>query len=81
MGCIRIPATLNTFIDHHGLLDADYEWAMARGEELWMIRPDRDPTPWSGRYLVVVDSGINGRPAWSPDEAKPATHTRSQTRP
>lgn len=24
-GCVRIPATLNTFIDMHGLLDADYE--------------------------------------------------------
>lgn len=56
-GCIRIPATLNSFIDRYGLLDADYEQAMAKGKKFWVIRPDRSPTPWSGRYLVVVDSG------------------------
>ena len=26
-GCIRIPATLNRFLDRHGVLDADYERA------------------------------------------------------
>lgn len=65
-GCIRIPATLNTFIDRYGLLDADYEQALAKGEKPWMLRPDRVPTPWSGRYLIVVDSGSTERPAWSP---------------
>ena len=24
-GCVRIPATLNTFLDHYGILDAEYE--------------------------------------------------------
>lgn len=66
-GCIRISATLNTFVDHHGLLDADYELALGNGKRLWMIRPDRAPTPWSGRYLVIVDSGSIERPAWSPE--------------
>lgn len=56
-GCIRIPATLNSFIDRYGLLDADYELAMAKGKKFWVIRSDRTPTPWSGRYLVIVDSG------------------------
>jgi hypothetical protein len=68
-GCIRIPATLNTFIDRYGLLDADYEQALAEGKKLWMIRPDRIPTPWSGRYLVIVDSDSTERPAWSPEPA------------
>ncbi len=68
-GCIRIPATLNTFIDRYGLLDADYEQALANGKKLWMIRPDRTPTPWSGRYLVVVESDSTKRPAWSPEPA------------
>lgn len=66
-GCIRIPATLNTFIDRYGILDGDYEQALARGEELWVLRADRISTPWAGRYLVIVDSGITKRPAWSPD--------------
>lgn len=66
-GCIRIPATLNTFIDRYGILDADYEQAMANGKKLWMIRADRTPTPWSGRYLVIVDSNSLERPGWSPE--------------
>jgi len=68
-GCIRIPATLNTFIDRYGLLDGDYEQALASGKKFWVIRPDRTPTPWSGRYLVIVDSGSIQRPAWSPEPA------------
>jgi len=64
-GCIRIPAALNVFIDRHGLLDADYEQALARGEPIWVLRADRRPTLWPGRYLVVVDSGATTRPPWS----------------
>jgi hypothetical protein len=66
-GCIRIPATLNTFIDRYGLLDADYETALANGKTLWVIRADRLATPWSGRYLVIIDSDSTERPAWSPE--------------
>ncbi len=72
-GCIRIPATLNTFIDRYGLLDADYERAMILGKKFFVILPTREPTPWSGRYLVVVDSKRLERPPWSPlpDASKP----------
>jgi hypothetical protein len=73
MGCIRIPATLNLLLDHYGILDADYEQAMASGEDFWMLLPDREPTPWPGRYLVVMDSNRATRPAWSP---RPGTKTR-----
>lgn len=66
-GCIRIPATLDVFIDRHGLLDAEYEQALAKGRKLWVLRPDRIPTPWSGRYLVIVDSDSITRPSWSPE--------------
>lgn len=67
-GCIRIPASLNRLIDLYGLLDADYERALAEGEgrRLWMLLPERQPTPWSGRYLVVVDSQSTARPPWAP---------------
>lgn len=65
-GCIRIPATLDTFLDRHGVLDADYELALSRGETFWVLRHDRLGTRWPGRYLVVVDSGRTQRPAWSP---------------
>jgi hypothetical protein len=66
-GCIRIPATLNVFIDSHGVLDADYEAALAAGQALWVIKPQRPTIPWPGRYMVIVDSMLAGRPAWSPD--------------
>jgi hypothetical protein len=65
-GCIRIPATLNTFIDHYGILDADYDRAVAEGRTLWVLNPSREPTPWSGRYMVVVDTKRDQRPFWSP---------------
>ena len=65
-GCIRIPAALDVFIDRHGLLDADYEAAVRAGQHLWELREDRKPTPWPGRWLVIVDSLRGTRPAWSP---------------
>jgi hypothetical protein len=65
-GCVRIPAALNVFFDHHGILDADYEARVAAGESLWILKPRRDSTPWAGHYLVVIDSAQKARPAWSP---------------
>lgn len=44
-GCIRIPATMNRFLDHHAMLDAAYEAALAQGHKFWVLRPDREPTP------------------------------------
>ncbi len=64
-GCIRIPATLDVLLDRYGILDADYETATAEGETFWVIPGNRQPTQWSGRYLVIVDSGITARPAWA----------------
>lgn len=65
-GCIRIPASLNDFLDRHGVLDADYEQALASGARMWVMRADRTPVPDPGRYLVVIDSGRIERPDWSP---------------
>jgi hypothetical protein len=69
-GCIRIPATLNAFIDHYGILDGDYEKAMAAGMTFWVLPKTREATPWSGRFLVVVDTERTARPAWSPAPRK-----------
>jgi hypothetical protein len=65
-GCVRIPASLNVFIDHHGILDAEYEALVQSGKSLWVLHSDRKVTPWAGRFIVVVDSGRKTRPAWSP---------------
>jgi hypothetical protein len=64
-GCVRIPATLNSFIDQYGILDGDYKTAMAQGQTFWVLSKTRKPTPWSGEFLVVVDTGRTERPAWS----------------
>lgn len=64
-GCIRIPATLNQFFDQYGILDADYEHALAEGHSFWVLRPDREPTPWSGRFLIVVETTRASRPDWA----------------
>jgi hypothetical protein len=65
-GCIRISASFNRFIDHYGILDAQYERALAEGQPLWVLSADREPTPWSGQFLVVVDTRRDRRPDWSP---------------
>jgi hypothetical protein len=65
-GCVRIPASLNVFLDHYGILDREYEALVAGGRSLWVLHSDRVVTPWAGRYIVVVDSQRKARPAWSP---------------
>lgn len=76
-GCVRIPATLNVFLDLHGVLDADYEAAAARGDSLWILKPHRQTIPWPGRYLVIVDSQTLDRPSWSPDPSVPGAKPAS----
>ena len=82
-GCIRIPASLNRFIDHYGLIDAEYERAAREGRYLWVLLPKRAPTRWPGRYLVVIDSERENRPAWAgwppPRTAQPSALRRGAT--
>lgn len=47
-------------------MDADYQQALADGKLLWVIKGDRCPYAWPGRYMVIVDSETSERPAWSP---------------
>jgi hypothetical protein len=64
-GCIRIPASLNRLIDLYGLLDGDYEQSLLAGKNMWMLHPQRQATPWSGRYLIVVETLRTERPTWA----------------
>ncbi|MEA9569110.1 hypothetical protein [Polynucleobacter sp. AP-Nickl1-40-C4] len=63
-GCIRIPADMNFFLDHYGILDADYDEAMERGQHFWVMRSDRIAVKTPGRYLVVIESEAKSRPLW-----------------
>lgn len=56
-GCVRVPATMNRFLDRHGVLDVDYERDAPNDPRLAsVLLPDRDPTPLAGHALIVVDS-------------------------
>ena len=79
-GCIRIPASLNSFIDRRGLLDADYAQALVQGRAMWMLRADRQPLAWPGRWMVVVDSQTRERPAWSPLPTPPTQRAQAAAR-
>ncbi|MFX1764737.1 L,D-transpeptidase [Paraburkholderia sp. A1RI-2L] len=65
-GCVRIPASLNAFIDHYGIVDAEYQALVDSGKSLWVLHPGREVTPWAGRFIVVIDSQRKTRPAWAP---------------
>ena len=54
-GCVRIPATMNRFLDRHGVLDADYERAAVNDIRYRaLLMPDRVPSPLAGNAMVVV---------------------------
>jgi hypothetical protein len=78
-GCIRIPGSLNRFLDHYGILDADYEHTVRDGSHLWVLDLNRRTVTNPGRYLVVLESGRSDRPDWSPmpyiPHRRPTTHT------
>jgi hypothetical protein len=62
-GCVRVPATMNRFLDRHGVLDASYEQAARTDGRILEILPvDRRPTPLAGDALVVIDSGERSGP-------------------
>jgi hypothetical protein len=53
---------MNRFLDHYGILDADYE-QVAKGDPRFeaVLLPARAPTPLAGNALVVVDSSERSR--------------------
>ena len=62
-GCVRVPATMNRFLDRHGVLDASYERAARTdGRIREILAVDRRPTPLAGDALVVIDSAERSGP-------------------
>jgi hypothetical protein len=69
-GCVRLSASLNRFLDKHGVLDADIEQAAFSDIRYnALLRPDRTPSILAGRLLVVVDSQL-------PRDAPPTVASR-----
>jgi lipoprotein-anchoring transpeptidase ErfK/SrfK len=57
-GCIRMPATLNRFLDLHGVIDSEYERVAVTDIRFRaLLLPDREPSSLAGDTLIVVDSG------------------------
>lgn len=58
-GCVRIPASMNRFLDTHGVLDADYEQAAVSDLRFAaVLLPGRQPSPLAGTLMVVIDSSM-----------------------
>ena len=85
-GCVRLSSSMNRFLDHHGVLDADYERVAATDIRYGtLLSPQRTPTPLAGRLLIVIDTSqpasdpptSASRPAdWpSPDSTVPPPDT------
>nr|WP_298794678.1 L,D-transpeptidase [uncultured Acetobacter sp.] len=56
-GCIRIPSSLNIFIDKHGLIDVeDEQMAVIDNRFRALLRPDRVVSSLAGSAVIVVDS-------------------------
>ena len=71
-GCIRLTATMNRFLDQHGVLDAEYERAAASEIRFRaLLLPGREPSSLAGNTLVVVDSSERAV-ANMADASKPA---------
>ncbi|HWI82961.1 hypothetical protein [Ramlibacter sp.] len=58
--CILVPATLIAFLDEYGVLDAG---------DAAPARQPRALLPYRGRHLLLIDSGRDDRPEWSPAPA------------
>lgn len=56
-GCIRISARLNRFLDHYGIIDKEYE-ERNNVKHIWLLKADRKPTAYAGKYVLVGDSRI-----------------------
>jgi hypothetical protein len=56
-GCIRISGKLNKYLDHYGLLDREYEANKNKKTVAWLLKADREPSVYAGKYLLIGDSG------------------------
>jgi hypothetical protein len=76
-GCIRIPASLNVFIDRYGLLDFHYLANPEKPVVKWLVRAYQKPVSSPGRFLVVIESSRDARPDWAPLPRKKLALTKN----
>jgi len=55
-GCVRISQGLNRFLDTYAILDRNYEeWAKTKPDS-WLLKKDRKPVAYPGKFLIIGDS-------------------------
>jgi hypothetical protein len=74
-GCVRIPSTMNRFMDKQGVLDAGYEQAAVTDIRYRaLLLRDRTGSILAGDALVVIDSSVPpGTPPDQHPDPRPAT--------
>lgn len=55
-GCVRISHGLNGFLDTYAILDRNYEQWVKTKPDSWLLRKDRKPVSYPGKYLIIGDS-------------------------
>jgi hypothetical protein len=56
MGCIRISAKLNNYLDYFGIIDKEYEARSKQKNVSWLLRKERRPTLLAGKFVIVKNS-------------------------
>ncbi|GAB6038994.1 hypothetical protein JCM15519_35530 [Fundidesulfovibrio butyratiphilus] len=65
-GCVRISGALNRFLDTYAILDEHYEeWARTKPDS-WLLKKDRQPVGYPGKYLIIGDSAPEPQTASKP---------------
>jgi len=65
-GCVRISGALNRFLDTYAILDQHYEeWARSKPDS-WLLKKDRQPVGYPGKYLIIGDSASQSQTASKP---------------
>lgn len=55
-GCVRVSAKMNRFLDQFGILDAEYEARSSEKRVSRLLKKDRTPVKYAGKYLLVRES-------------------------
>ncbi len=55
-GCVRVSAKMNRFLDQFGILDVEYEMRSNEKRISWLLKKDRTPVKYAGKYLLVGES-------------------------
>ena len=57
-GCVRISHGLNGFLDTYAILDRNYELWIKTKPDSWLLRKDRKPVSYPGKFLIIGDSSL-----------------------